>query len=87
MAEGTPEQIAADEESVTAPFLRDALGAHEHVPEQPPKRRRVKVSSNGTSPDANGAKPKTGDSSQPKAGGSSKKRGASKARGKAKADA
>jgi len=79
VAEGTPEQIAADEESLTAPFLRTALGAHEHVPKQPPKRRRVKVSSNGASADANGAKPK--------AGGSSKKRGTSKARGKAKADA
>ena len=52
VAEGTPEQIAVHEESLTAAFLRDTLATHDHVPTQPPKRRkRAKPSSNGTKPD------------------------------------
>ncbi len=81
VAEGTPEQIADHERSLTASFLKNALGAHDHTPKQPPKRRRTKAtpSSNGAKPDAelNGAKPG--------AGAASKKRAASKPRRKARA--
>ena len=81
VAEGTPEQIADHERSLTASFLKNALGAHDHTPKQPPKRRRTKAtpSSNGAKPDAelNGAKPG--------AGAASKKLAASKPRRKARA--
>ena len=81
VAEGTPEQIADHERSLTASFLKNALGAHDHTPKQPPKRRSTKAtpSSNGAKPDAelNGAKPG--------AGAASKKRAASKPRRKARA--
>jgi len=67
VAEGTPEQIALNEESLTAPFLRVALAAHPHVPVAPPKRRaKTKASSNGASAEANGAKPKTRGKAKPK---------------------
>ena len=81
VAEGTPEQIAASEQSLTASFLRDALEGHDHVPEQPPtRRRRAKAASNGVTKDVevNGAKPKAA---------AAKKRSSTKGRGKAKARA
>ena len=81
VAEGTPEQIAASEQSLTASFLRDALEGHDHVPEQPPKRRRrAKAASNGVAKDVevNGAKPKAA---------AAKKRSSTKGRGKEKARA
>jgi excinuclease ABC subunit A len=81
VAEGTPEQIAAHDESMTAAFLQDALAAHDHVPEQPPKRRkRPAASSNGAKPESNGTGPKA----KPAAG---KKKKATKPRRKAKAGA
>jgi len=64
IAEGTPEQIAAHEESLTAGFLRATLATHDHTPEPPvvPKRKRAvsKASSNGAREDSNGAAGATG---------------------------
>jgi len=78
VAEGTPEQVAGIEGSLTAPFLTAALAVHDHVPEQPPKRRRkAKASSNGVAASditSNGAKPKAGAKKKPAA-----KRGKAKA--------
>ena len=61
IAEGSPEQVAANEESMTGQFLRATLATHDHVAKQAPKRRRqVAVeapSKNGASASANGSKP------------------------------
>ncbi len=40
VAEGTPEQISTNDDSLTGSFLRNALIAHDHVPKQPVKRRK-----------------------------------------------
>lgn len=87
VAEGTPEQIATSEESLTAAFLRDALGVHDHVPEQPPKRRRKAKAKAGASSNGVAAADVAVNGAKPKRGAASKKRTTSKARGKAKAGA
>jgi len=84
VAEGTPEQIAAHDESMTAAFLQDSLAAHDHVPEQPPKRRKRAATSNGAKPEANGTAPKPKTAAAKKAGAKKK---ATKPRRKAKASA
>jgi excinuclease ABC subunit A len=53
VAEGSPEQIAANEDSTTGQFLRATLATHNHVAKQVPKlRRQVAVEA----PSKNGAR-------------------------------
>ena len=80
IAEGSPEQVAANEESATGRFLRDTLAVHDHVAKQAPKRRKqvagAAASKNGASaggPKAKArAKPKAKAKAGPKAGRATK---------------
>jgi excinuclease ABC subunit A len=72
VAEGSPEQIAANEDSTTGQFLRATLATHNHVAKQVPKlRRQVAVeapSKNGARANGTTARAKAKPKSRAKAG-------------------